>query len=65
VENSTRSGTIRDGSKDRKAPSVREADRAGRSGDAPARQDFTIRPKTAVIEIRAGRVSVKVSKKDV
>jgi hypothetical protein len=62
MENSMRSGAIRDDSKERKEPDVREAERAGKAGDASDRHSFTIRPKTAVIEISGGRVEVKVGK---
>ena len=62
MHNSTRSGALRDYSSDRQGPSVREADRAGKVGDSDRVRSFTIRPKTAVIEIRGGRVEVKVGK---
>jgi hypothetical protein len=62
MHNSTRSGALGDDSTDRKEPSVREADRAGKVGDAQGERSFTIRPKTAVIEISGGRVEVKVGK---
>jgi hypothetical protein len=62
MHNSTRSGAVGDDSTDRKDPSVREADRAGKVGDSEGKRSFTIRPKTAVIEISGGRVEVKVGK---
>jgi hypothetical protein len=57
-----RSGAVRDDAVDRKEPSVREADRAGKAGDSTEGRSFTIRPKSAVIEISGGRVEVKVVK---
>jgi hypothetical protein len=65
MHNSTRSGSIGDSPSDRREPTAREADRAGKAGDSVAIQSFTIRPKTAVIEIRDGRVAVKVTKSEV
>jgi hypothetical protein len=62
MNNAMRSGAVRDESADRKEPSVREADRAGKAGDSAEGRSFTIRPKTAVIEISGGRVEVKVVK---
>jgi hypothetical protein len=62
MHNSMRSGMVRDDTTERKDPSVREADRAGKVGDSQGERSFTIRPKTAVIEISGGRVEVKVGK---
>jgi hypothetical protein len=62
MHNSTRSGSLRDNALERKAPNVREADRTGKAGDAVKDRSFTIQPKTAVIEIRAGKVAVRTGK---
>jgi hypothetical protein len=61
MQNSMRSGAVPD-TTDRKEPSAGEADRTGKAGDAVEVRSFTIRPKTAVIEITGGRVAVKVGK---
>jgi hypothetical protein len=63
MENSTRSGAVSDdGTKVKKEPTARDADRVGKAGDAVENRSFTIQPKTAVIEITGGRVTVKVGK---
>jgi hypothetical protein len=62
MHNSMRSGAVLDEAKDRKEPTAGEADRAGKAGDSVEARSFTIRPKTAVIEITGGRVAVKTGK---
>lgn len=61
MQNSTRSGAIRDNSIERKGPTASDADRAGKAGDAVRERPFTIRPKNAVIEISDGKVAVIVT----
>jgi hypothetical protein len=60
--NTVRSGSIPDKSDSGKEPTARESDRSGKVGDNAVRRNFTIQPKTAVIEISGGRVEVKVGK---
>jgi hypothetical protein len=63
MQNSTRSGAVTDdGAKVRKEPTARDADRTGKAGSAVENRSFTIQPKTAVIEIAGGRVTVKVGR---
>ena len=48
--------------KERERTAGREGDRAGKVGDSADHRNFTIHPKTAVIEISGGRVAFKVEK---
>jgi hypothetical protein len=62
MQNSTRSGAVKDLSADKGEPSAREADRTGKAGDMVERKPFTVDPQPAVIEIRDGRVAVQIGK---
>lgn len=59
MHNSNRNGAQRDVSAEGKTPHVREADRAGKAGDAVKDRNFTVPQKPSVIEIRDGKVAVK------
>ena len=63
MHNSTRSGRLPDTKGAVRDSDVRGAERSGKAGEDVERRSFTIKPKTAVIEISGGRVEFRVEKK--